>query len=86
MRRLNDKNRDSYAENASLESIQAALKAEHVERRRVDRRITWLEDLLLRRAQQVAAGAWPGTPAAEEPTVPATEMRPQRRDHEESTA
>lgn len=63
MKRLNDRHRQSFTENASLESIRAALQAEEQECSRVNERIAWLEDLLDLRSQQVAAGSWPKTPA-----------------------
>lgn len=59
MRRLNDKHRKSYAENASPQSIRAALTAEQQEWSRVNERIAWLEDLLALREEQVATGTWP---------------------------
>lgn len=59
MTRLNDEHRETYAAHASPESIRALLTAERAERRRVDRRIAWLEDLLVQRSREVEAGAWP---------------------------
>lgn len=58
-RRLDDSRRPTVAENASLDSIREMLAAERRERRRVDGRIAWLEELLDRRLDQVAAGTWP---------------------------
>ncbi|WP_228994747.1 hypothetical protein [Streptomyces sp. DH8] len=66
MNRLDDKHRAAFAEHASLDSIRAVLDAERTKRRRADRRIGWLEQLLDRRLDQVAAGTWPATDTAPE--------------------
>ncbi|MFJ5890372.1 hypothetical protein [Streptomyces californicus] len=78
MSRLDDKQREAVAEHSSLGSIRALLRTERTERRRVDERIGWLEELLDHRLDQVAAGTWPG-PAEDEAEEPASELCPQNR-------
>jgi hypothetical protein len=58
-RRLNDRHRDTFAAHAHPTAIELALRAEKAERRRVDSRIAWLEDLLARRNREIAEGTWP---------------------------
>jgi hypothetical protein len=52
-----------YEEHASPQAIQAHLMQARTKRRRVvaeyDKTISWLEELLLDRTQQVADGQWP---------------------------
>ncbi|MFC8723687.1 hypothetical protein [Streptomyces bacillaris] len=72
-RRLDDSQRPTVAEHASLDSIREMLAAERHERRRVDSRIGWLEQLLDRRLDQVAAGTWP---APEQPRQLRADARP----------
>lgn len=57
--------RARFKEHASTEAIENALARAYTERVRVDNQVQWLEQLLIRRARQVAAGEWP--PKAEDP-------------------
>ncbi|WP_086779674.1 hypothetical protein [Streptomyces griseus] len=77
MSRLDDKQRETVAEHSSLGSIRTLLRTERTERRRVDERIGWLEELLDHRLDQVAAGTWPGPEDEAEEPVP--ELCPQNR-------
>ncbi|MEU5608416.1 hypothetical protein AB0H03_06610 [Streptomyces sparsogenes] len=56
MARRNDELFDAHA---SPESIQIQLTKTRAEGRRIQRRITWLEDLLKRRTAEREAGTWP---------------------------
>ncbi|MEU6628367.1 hypothetical protein ABZ905_08745 [Streptomyces parvus] len=82
MNRLDDKQREAVAEHASLDSIRALLDAERKARRQAERqigaRIEWLEQLLDRRLDQVAAGTWPAT-AEGDAEEPVPELCPQNR-------
>lgn len=48
-----------FAKHASPEAIQAALPKARAAARKAQRRVTWLEDLLVRRTAEKAAGEWP---------------------------
>jgi hypothetical protein len=52
-----------FAATATPDAIRAQLDKNHSARRRVDRRIAWLERLLKQRTAQIAAGTWPETSA-----------------------
>ncbi|MEW2068446.1 hypothetical protein [Streptomyces sp. NPDC007346] len=62
MARLDDRYPAEFAAHAAPGAIRAKLTAERAERRRADQRIDWLEDLLVQRTREIAAGTWPGTP------------------------
>ena len=59
------KARTAFREHAAPEAIEDALARAYAERVRVDNQVQWLEQLLIRRARQVAAGEWP--PKTEDP-------------------
>lgn len=56
---IRPKDRDGFALHAALPAIEAALSRAYANRRRLDRAVVWLEQLLCDRADQVAAGTWP---------------------------
>jgi hypothetical protein len=49
----------TFAAHASAEAIHAHLQARRAEMRSLESHIAWLEDLLIERQQQIAAGTWP---------------------------
>jgi hypothetical protein len=53
------KARHNFSEHAAPEAIEDALARAYAERVRVDNQVQWLEQLLIRRARQVAAREWP---------------------------
>lgn len=57
-----------FEQHASPEAIHEYLAKARNARRELDRSISWLEGLLVRRSRQVAAGQWPPTTDNGEPT------------------
>ncbi|MGW5930538.1 hypothetical protein ACWF2L_30550 [Streptomyces anulatus] len=76
MKRLDDDQRATVREHASLDSIRTMLRAERRERLRVDARVAWLERLQDHRTDQLLAGAWPA-PAADDQPAPDLATCPQ---------
>ncbi|MFZ4266539.1 hypothetical protein [Streptomyces arboris] len=78
MKRLDDDQRVTVREHASLDSIRTMLRAERRERLRVDARVAWLERLQDHRTDQLLAGTWPAPAVDEQPDpTPAPALCPQ---------